>query len=109
MRYRQHSAELTELTYVWYYMKKEVLYEKGIPIGLIDIIAKFHNGGTLFGKIDGLPSKEIDNDKGVFHGSPVSALSYIVVADNIMGEYKNDTVQKMGEIIRIKNLDVEYK
>ena len=67
-----------------------ILYEKGMPIKLIDIIIKGHTDNTLVGKLNGLFSNEINNDKGVFQGSPISALLYIILADGIMDEYKTE-------------------
>ena len=88
-----------------------ILYEKGVPIKLIEIIIKGHTDNTLAGKLNGELSNEIENDKGVFQGSPISALLYIIFADGIMDEYKNELKQlKIPKIkILLKNLDIEYK
>ena len=61
-----------------------VLYEKGIPIKLIDITIKGRTENKLYGEFDGILSNGIDNDKGPLQGSPVSALIYIIFADDIM-------------------------
>ena len=70
-----------------------ILYEKGLPIKFIDLLIKGHSGNTLVGKINGVHSREINNDKGVFQGSPLSALLYIIYGDGIMGEYKMNSIK----------------
>ena len=54
------------------------------------MIIKGHGGNILHGKHEGILGKEIENNKGVFRGSPISALLYIIFADGIMDEYKNE-------------------
>ena len=66
-----------------------ILYEKGTPTKLIDIAIKGSTSNAFLGKLDGVSGEGIGGNKGVFEGSPISALLNIVFADGIMGEYKN--------------------
>ena len=73
------------------------------------MIIKGHEGNIIRGKHAGILGKEIENNKGVFHGSPIVALLYIIFADGIMGEYKNNintqSPQKIKMITRNLNTD----
>ena len=90
-----------------------VLYEKGLPIKLIQSIKKGHENNWLQGKRNGVRGSKINNNnnnnKGVFQGSPISALLYIILADSIMVEYKQELIQKRTEKTKInmRNLDTE--
>ena len=87
------------------------LYRKGLPIRLINFIINGHSDNTLSGRHNGNIGKAVNNDKGVFQGSPISALLYIIFADGIMEEYKEELKNSNTDKIKIisKNLHAEYK
>ena len=87
----------------------DILYEKGLPIELIDLIKKGHTGNYLCSKINNQYTKLIKNNIGVFQGSPLSACLFIIYADYVMNEYKNEikqtNTQKSTNVI--KNIEAE--
>ena len=77
---------------------------------LIDIIIKGHTDNILTGKLNGEFGDEVLNNQGVFQGSPISALLYIIFADGIMGEYKDllNNIEHGKINLNVKNLDTEF-
>ena len=61
------------------------------------MIIKGREGNILHGKHAGVLGEEIKNNKGVFQGSPISALLYIIFADGIMDEYKKKLVLRTNQ------------
>ena len=58
---------------------------------LIQYICKGHGNNILRGEHDGILGEKINNNnnnKGVFQGSPLSALLYIILDDKVKDEYK---------------------
>ena len=86
-----------------------ILREQGIPIKLLQRIIICHSGNILFGKHNGISGERVGNNKGVLHGSPISALLYIIYADNLMGEYKEEIKNKFNSkyIYKIRHIDAE--
>ena len=70
------------------------LYGKGLPTNLIDMIINGHTDNSLYGKLNCEIGTETYSDKGVFEGSPTSASIYIIFADGIMEEYKDEIKKK---------------
>ena len=63
----------------------------------VKFIIKCHDGNRLSGKLDGALWGEIISNIGGFQGIPISSLVYIIFADIIMDDYKdelNKTKQK---------------
>ena len=87
-----------------------ILYEKGLPIKTIQQIIIGRSGNSLFGKHNGVLGAKVDN-KGVFQGSPISALLYIIYAGNLMMEYKNEINNNFNKDNKqtVRNTDIENK
>ena len=66
---------------------RTILYEKGIPWNFIKQIRSGHMGNKLCPKYKGITGSQMYNNKGVFHGSPVSATMFIIYLDHLMGKY----------------------
>ena len=66
-----------------------ILYKKGLPVAFINMIKIGHNNNQLCSKINGEYSNLINNNVGVFQGSPLSAYLFIIYADYIMKQYNN--------------------
>jgi len=83
------------------------LYGKGMTIKLIDVIIKWHTGKILSGKIDGMIGKEIENDRGVSQGVPISALYHIWWRNN--GRIRKWNKTKYIKIMQlsVRNLETE--
>ena len=64
------------------------LYRKGLPIGLIKTLRIGHENTTLRVKINGDLGRNIENNTGVFQGSPLSALLFIIYLDDMMEDYE---------------------
>ena len=70
-----------------------VLYEKGLPIKIINGIIKGHGNNLLQGNHNGTRGRKVNNNKGVFQGSPISALLYIIFAGGIMDGYEKELLK----------------
>ena len=81
---------------------------KGSPIKFIHNIIQGHDNNTLHGKHDGILGWEIHNNKGVFRGIPVSALLYIIFADGIMKEYKQELIAQKPEKIQHEHQEPKH-
>jgi len=64
------------------------LYRKGLPIGLIKTIKQGHENTKLKVKINGNLGGYVENNIGVFQGSPLSALLFIIYLDDMMDDYE---------------------
>ena len=64
------------------------LYKKGLPIELITHLRRGHQNTKLVAKLNGEYGKPQDNNVGVFQGSAVSALLFIIYLDDMMEDYQ---------------------
>ena len=86
-----------------------ILYEKGLPANLIKLIKEGHINNMLRSKQNGKYANEINNNIGVFQGSPISENLCIMYADHVMNNYSTKikampiTVSK----IKIRNRKIE--
>ena len=71
---------------------------KGIPVKLTHNITQRHRVNILHGKHDGQLGRKINNNKGVFQGSPISSLLYIIFVDGVMNDYKKKSSPGTQEI-----------
>merc|ERR1712112_154893 len=84
----------------------KILYEKGLPLSFINMIKIGHENNQLCSKVKGEYSKLINNNIGVFQGSPLSPILFIIYADYIMSKYNksikrcNNNITKSKTIIR---------
>ena len=76
----------------------------------IYMILRGRQGNIPQGKHAGAIGVEIENNKGVFQGSPIIALLYITFADGIMDEYKTATQLHNAQKIKMitRNLQVAF-
>ena len=81
-----------------------ILYEKGIPTNLLKIIILGHTDTKLCARHNGKLGTPVNNNTGIFQGSPLSALLFIIYADYAMNIYTSDIinagVSKTQNIIR---------
>ena len=62
------------------------LYKKGIPEEMIKHIRRGHTGTKLAPKYKGKYGKLNESNIGVFQGSEISALLFIIYLDDVMGD-----------------------
>ena len=62
-----------------------------------------HNNNQLCSKINGEYSQLVDNNIGVFQGSPLSPILFIIYADHIMNNYSK-SIKNQGNITKSKTL-----
>ena len=67
-----------------------ILAKKGIPIELIKIIRKTHTKTKLAPKEQNRIGTTIESNIGVYQGSPLSALLFIIYTNQMMGEYEKE-------------------
>ena len=64
------------------------LYKKGLPIDMITHIRRGHQNTTLMPKTKGKYGEETTNNVGIFQGSAISALLFIIIyQDDMMDDY----------------------
>ena len=63
------------------------LYKKGIPIEMIKQIWRGHQNTQLMAKTNNQYGPKVINNVGVFQGSAISALLFIIYLDDVMGDY----------------------
>ena len=64
------------------------LYEKGLPWDLIKQLRSGHSGNYLVPKYKGRMGDKINNNKGVFQGSPLSPLLFIIYFARLLEIYE---------------------
>jgi len=64
------------------------LYKKGIPIEMITHIRRGHLDTMLLPKTKRIYGKPTENNIGVFQGSAISALLFIIYQDDMMQDYE---------------------
>ena len=69
------------------------LYEKGLPWDLIKQIRSGHCGNYLAPKYKGKIGGKINNNKGVFQGSPISPLLFIIYFAHVLENYEEKLVK----------------
>ena len=65
----------------------EILYEKGLPRDCIRLIRMGHTDSQLRPKYKGAIGTSTHNNRGVFQGSPISAMLFIIYFDSMMKDY----------------------
>ena len=65
----------------------ETLYKKGLPLETIARIREGHRHTTICAKYQGKYGKPEINNVGVFQGSVISALLFIIYLDDMMEDY----------------------
>ena len=63
------------------------LYKKGLPIDMTLHIRRGHKQTKLMAKTQGQYGELVDNNAGVFQGSAISALLFIIYLDDMMEDY----------------------
>jgi len=63
------------------------LYRKGLPLKMIQNIRNGHQNTTLMAKDKNQYGGKIKNNIGVFQGSAISALLFIIYLDDVMDDY----------------------
>ena len=63
-----------------------ILYGKGVPWNLIKQIRSGHKANKLCPKYNGVIGPQMYNNKGVFQGSPISAMRFIIYFDQLIGD-----------------------
>merc|ERR1712105_7076 len=63
------------------------LYKKGLPIDMITHIRRGHQNTQLLPKTKGKYGTATTNNVGVFQGSAISALLFIIYQDDMMEDY----------------------
>ena len=92
-----------------------ILAKKGIPEYILKLIYIAHKNTTLAPKQKNQIGKTIKNNNGCFQGSPLSALIFIIYADEMMEDYEKETrktkkekkIEKKEEKIRIRTKEDE--
>merc|ERR1712112_748961 len=82
----------------------KILYEKGLPISFINMIKIGHDNNQLCSKVKGEYSKLINNNIGVFQGSPLSPILFIIYADYIMNKYNKSIEKCSNKITKSKTI-----
>ena len=77
---------------------RTVLYKKGLPEKMIKRLRMGHENTKLRPKAKGNLGKKQINNKGVFQGSPLSALLFIIYFDHMLEMYTKE--QKAWKIIK---------
>ena len=67
-----------------------ILAKKGVPIELIKIIRKTHTKTKLAPKEQNRIGTTIESNIGVYQGSPLSALLFIIYTNQMMREYEKE-------------------
>merc|ERR1711990_1206622 len=96
-------------------MGMTILAKKGIPEYILKLIYIAHKNTTLAPKQKNQIGKTIKNNNGCFQGSPLSALIFIIYADEMMEDYEKETrktkkekkIEKKEEKIRIRTKEDE--
>ena len=95
-----------------------ILAKKGIPEYMLKMIYIAHKKTTLAPKHRNQLGKTCDNNNGCFQGSPLSALIFIIYADEMMNDYEEEMKKtrknrknnnKNDEKIKIRTRDDEYE
>ena len=110
------SLILIDLTKAFDRINRTVLwtttYESGLPIRFINDIRNGHQGNTLRPKVKGELGKKVGNNIGVFQGSPLSALLFIIYAERIMTDYNESLplpIKKNCKGMIVRNYEEEKK
>ena len=92
-------------------MLRATLARTGLPREWIREIRAGHTNNTLRPKIQGQLGGKIKNDKGVFQGSPLSALLFIIYQNEMMEEYQElcDAQLRTQPQLKIRSEDNELK
>ena len=64
-----------------------ILIKKGLPIELVRLIVKTHSNTYIRAREKNKLSKKQEINTGVYQGSPLSALLFIVYTDAMMEDY----------------------
>ena len=67
--------------------------KKGLPLKFIKNIIKGHTENKLCSKHKNKTSKYINNNVGVFQGSPISAQLFVIYADKVIQDYKEELIK----------------
>ena len=73
-----------------------ILAEKGLPAELIRIIHIMHKNTKLQPKQSNRLGQKIYNNNGCFQGSPLSALVFVIYADEMMNRYEQELKKQRG-------------
>merc|ERR1711915_739189 len=91
-----------------------VLMKKGIPIEMIRLVIKTQRNTELQAREKNKLGKKLEINRGIFQGSPLSALLLIIYTDQMMKEFdkewtdKKKTIEKKKEnMIVVRNERVE--
>ena len=88
------SITLMDLTKAFDKTNRELLYtillEKGIPIEMVRLIMKTHSNTKIRARESNRLSKKQETNTGVFQGSPLSALLFIIYTDSMMEKYEKE-------------------
>ena len=91
-KYPEMSITLMDLTKAFGKTNRKLMYtkliEKGLPIELIRLIAKTHENTKIMAREKNKLSEKQVTNKGVFQGSPLSALLFIIYTDSMMERYE---------------------
>ena len=68
------------------------------------MIKLLHNNNQLRSKVNGGYSQLINNNIGVFQGSPLSAYLFIIYADHIMKQYNKSIKKHENNITKSKTI-----
>jgi len=63
------------------------LYKNGLPMEMIQRVRRGHQGTTILPKTKGKYGIGSPNNIGVFQGSAISALLFVIYKDDMMGDY----------------------
>ena len=85
------STTPTDLTKAFDKTNRELMYtkliEKGLPIELVRLITKTHQNTQLRARERNKLAQKTETNRGVFQGSPLSALLFIIYTDSMMERY----------------------
>ena len=79
-----------------------ILAEKGLPINMIKIIEIMHKNTKLKPKQNNKLGESTLNNMGCFQGSPLSALIFIIYADEMMERYEQNLKEERKKTITKK-------
>merc|ERR1712228_385067 len=92
------SITLMDLTKAFDKTNRKLLYtiliKKGLPIELIRLIIKTHSNTYIRARGKNKLSQKQEVNTGVYQGSPLSALLFIIYTDKMMEDYENSWNKK---------------
>ena len=89
-----------------------ILYRKGLPLPFIKTIIQGHTDTLLCSRHKGIHGPYIENNIGVFQGSPISPQMFIIYSHSFMGDFemtlKKTNITQNNIIIRDQDAETKW-